>query len=100
MVRSGAGVDGLLTLNRGWRNPEKPTSDDTAPPEHSARTYAYHCPSCQQPDAVEAGSLIPEPKLPSWNCPSCGQLIGPAQKHPFVLAFLNASILALYPMVI
>jgi len=86
-------------LIRRWRNPGKSTSDDPAPPEHSGRTYAYHCPSCQQPDAVEAGSLIPEPKLPSWNCPACGQLLRPAQEHPVILTLLHTLFLILYLMV-
>ncbi|WAC21476.1 hypothetical protein OVA24_08760 [Luteolibacter sp. SL250] len=86
-------------LIRRWRNPGKSISGDPAPPGHSGRTYAYHCPACQQLDAVEAGSLIPEPKLPTWNCPACGQLIGPAQKHPVILILLHAIFLILYLMV-
>lgn len=78
-----------------WRNPGSPAADAPAPPK-PARTCAYHCPACGHPDKVEAISLPPEPKFISWNCPECGQLVGPAPKHPFVLVFLNAIFLALY----
>ena len=86
-------------LIRQWRNPASPEAGYSAPREKSGRTYACHCPSCQQPDAVEAGFLIPEPELPSWNCPACGQLIGPAQKHPVILILLHTIFLILYLLV-
>ncbi|MBX3742958.1 MAG: hypothetical protein KF712_18380 [Akkermansiaceae bacterium] len=87
-----------LRLITCWRNSNSPSADPT-PPEKSGRTYAYHCPSCQQPDGVEAISVIPEPKFTSWNCPACGQLVGPALKHPVVLVFLHTIFLALYLVV-
>jgi hypothetical protein len=77
-----------------WRNPGSPEQR-----ERSRRMYDYCCPVCQQPDAVEAVFLIPEPKLPLWNCPACGQPIRPALKHPVILILLHTIFLTLYLVV-